>query len=113
MQRVLNSLHDAQMAALAVEKVELMKVAQACARIEYIASELCEEDFIETGPHAFWKWVQQEGHGFWNDKANRKKYMADNPETRRKVITGRTVITANTPWEPKGVRMAQKIIQAS
>jgi hypothetical protein len=77
-----------------------LKIAETAAKIQYIANELSPNDFIETGPESYWYWVQREGHQFWSDKSNRKAYLRDNPHARRRVITGRTLITANTPWEP-------------
>lgn len=98
MQRVANDMLIGWHARAMLGKQRDLKIAETAAKIEHIASNLCTEDFIATGPESYWYWVQREGHHFWADKTNRKQYLRDNPHARRKVVTGRTLITAATPW---------------
>jgi hypothetical protein len=98
MQRIANDVargeHVKNMLALQRD----MRIAAQAAKIEHIASEFCTEDFIATGPESYWHWVAKEGPDYWADKTNRKQYLRDNPWARRKVRTGRTLITNNKTW---------------
>lgn len=113
LQRVAADMHKGWHAKALLEKQRMMTVHAASAKLEHIASDLCEEDFIETGETSYWHWVQREGHEFWADKHEREQYLRDNPECRRKVVTGRTLVTAGTPWETKHDRKGPLIIAAA
>lgn len=107
--RTANDLLRGEHAAACLERIQMEKLAATAARIEHIASEMCEEDYIATGPKSYWHWVAKEGHECWSDPAFRKTYLRDNPHARRKVVTGRTLITANTPWEKRAEKAASLI----
>lgn len=98
-QRVAADMHAGWHANAMLAKLRDQRIAEAAAKIEHRASEFCTEDFIATGPESYWYWVQREGHNFFADPKNRKQYLRDNPWARRKVVTGRTVITVQKPWE--------------
>lgn len=109
-QRVQDALFDGEKATLEMEKLSMRKVHAAAAKIEQAASEFCPSDYIETGARSFFYWARREGRQIWADKGFRKSYMRDNPETRRRVRSQRTVITANTPWQPSRTMSGHPII---
>lgn len=106
MQRVANDMLRGDHAKNMIALQRDLRIAAAAAKIEHRASEFCTEDFIATGPESYWYWVQREGHEFWADKTNRKQYLRDNPHARRKVVTGRTVITNEAPWAKRKTPIA-------
>ena len=79
-----------------------IRQATHTAKLEHACREGWNEapEFIETSLESFWYWVAKEGRECWDDNQFRKEYLRDNPWARRKNTTGRTLITAGTPWAP-------------
>jgi hypothetical protein len=88
----------------AVKRLESMKrarkQAEFAAKIDYAAQDgWCEEDFLEVTLESFYEWAAKEGRECWDDDGFRRDFAKENPFARRRVVTGRTVITAGTPWK--------------